>query len=130
MKHVSVCFVDRRKDFISPNMVYEGAGGTGEKCYVQAAVSVLCAVPVCCPCLLHGAGAELALPLLQPPPGSPRCCPALCYVIREYSVNGSSSEGPVGLAVRCPAFGVMVLRLSLGLAIVEFPRVWRHWSYE
>lgn len=57
MKLVNVCFVSRMKDFPSPYTVYEGAGGTGEKCCVQAAMS-MCSV--CCSCLLHDAGAELA----------------------------------------------------------------------
>lgn len=34
----------------------------------------------------------------------------------EYFVNGDSIEEPVGL----------VVHLALVLAIVEFPRVWRH----
>lgn len=64
-----------QNDFLSPDVVYEGVGGTGEKCRVQAAVSV-CSVPsfrVCCPCLLHEAGADLAgtTSIVPPSPATP-----------------------------------------------------------
>lgn len=75
MKLVNISFAGRMKDFLSPDMVYEGVGGTGEKCRVQAAVSV-CSVPsfrVCCPCLLHDAGADLAgtTSFVPPSPATP-----------------------------------------------------------
>lgn len=132
MKLVNMCFVGRMKDFISPSMVYKGVGGTGEKCYVQAAVPVcsvpsLCAAPVCFMVPVQSWLSSHSSPILAALAATQLCVMSSVSILL---METAAREGPAGLAVQCPASGIMVLHLSLVLAIVEFPRVKRHWLYE